>query len=152
VLILVNGKKRAGKDYLTKLLVDRFNERVSANTATSMSIADSLKNIIAQTFNISLEELDVLKNSEETFRFGDREISFRRILQNFGTESMKLVFGDDVWIELLMNKYNKYITNTGDIVIVPDFRFECEYEYIKDSITINIFNTELSTDDHQRTG
>jgi len=148
MLILVNGKKRAGKDYFSSLLLNELNKNV---TCTTMSFATPLKEIIAGAFKISIDELDALKNSDYSFmynQFNDfQEITFREILQNFGTESMKAVFGGDVWVKLLISKYKEYTKETGDIVIVPDFRFKCEH--ISDSYTINIVNDDINnTDSH----
>jgi len=152
-IILVNGKKRSGKDYFASILKDEL-EKVG-KTAEIMSFADPIKDILATTLNISLEELDEYKN--QTYPIGVQVATyddydcqyltnFRAILQNFGTEAMKKYFGENVWSELLLERASQRGT---DFVIVPDFRFlsECVSD-----ITVRIRNDEIDnncTDNHR---
>lgn len=150
-LILINGLKRSGKDYSAELL-----EEIIGNIGV-VSFAAPFKEIIADTFNISLEDLDDFKNDNTELYLRKAELdgyshnaltNFRVILQRFGSEAMKKQFGDDVWavkgIQSAMEKENTW-------VIIPDFRFIVEYEEaLKQSKqkgfklnTIHIFNDDL---------
>lgn len=148
--ILVNGKKRAGKDFFAKELkkeLEALGHKVSI-----MAFADPIKDIIATTFDITRGELDDFKNDEneillkESYKVLDmdstRVISdFRLLLQRFGTEAMQATFGKQVWVDLLI----KMASECGsDYVIVPDFRFLSEH--IPGAITVKVINRGVKYD------
>lgn len=144
-LILVNGKKRSGKDFFAKTLKNELGK--IGKTAEIMSFAGPLKEIIAETFDITLEQLDDYKNVAEpvgTIRQKMSGIStdvltdFRLILQRFGTEAMKKWFGEDVWVKLLADRAYK---SNADFIIVPDFRFLSED--VGGAITVKIRNADF---------
>lgn len=152
-LILVNGKKRSGKDYFAQMLKAEFAK--CGKTAEVMSFADPIKRIIARTFDISLQELDDYKNEARSVGVSHSKMDgyefekltdFRLILQRFGTEAMKEWFGEDVWVQLLMGNANHC---NADFVIVPDFRFLTEE--LLGAITVKIKNDDFdnSGDTHR---
>jgi hypothetical protein len=139
-IILIHGKKRAGKDYFAKLLKTELELR--NKSAEIMSFAEPLKEIMAVTFGISLEQLDHYKNvSKEICVDGIAITNFRKLLQVFGTEAMKPHFGDDVWVKLLREKTKE---STADFVLVPDFRFKIE---IISETTVKILNNNIVSGD-----
>jgi len=147
--ILINGKKRSGKDFFARLLQSEFQKL--GKTSEVMSFADPIKDIIAMTLGISHDDLDNLKNNEENLLAninGQQRIisNFRLILQNFGTEAMKKHFGENVWPNLLLEKANN---TDADFIIVPDFRFLCEN--VTGGITVKIRNGDVqnSNDNHR---
>lgn len=144
-LILVNGKKRSGKDFFAQTLKNELAK--VGKTAEIMSFAGPLKEIIAETFDITLQELDDYKNDATPVGTIQRKMSgtdynaltdFRLILQKFGTEAMKKFFGEDVWVKLLADRAYK---STADFIIVPDFRFLSEE--IDGAITVKIRNADF---------
>jgi len=144
-LILVNGKKRSGKDFFAQTLKAEFEKL--GKTAEVMSFAEPLKDIIAETFDITHKQLDDWKNLAEPVGTIRQKMSgvdytvltdFRLILQKFGTEAMKKWFGEDVWVRLLASRaYN----STVDFIIVPDFRFLSED--VPGAITVKIKNADF---------
>jgi len=158
-LVLINGVKRSGKDYVASLIKEKLKD------VDIISFAGPIKEIIAETFDISLETLDDFKNNPEESGIelkiypNNQEpitmeyISFRKILQRFGTEAMKPIFGDNVWADLGIKNA---ISSDNDIVIIPDFRFIIEYETAVEKMrtegfelyTINIFNNNLPDADN----
>lgn len=132
-VILVNGKKRSGKDFFATKLKEELESQ--GKIVEIMAFADPIKDIIAKTFNISDENLDFLKNRKEGVYLYKQErqyddtthirlTDFRSVLQIFGTEAMKPWFGEDVWVNLLKSRV---VENPElDYVIVPDFRFLVE--------------------------
>ena len=136
-VVLINGKKRSGKDYLSSLLRKQLNGEI-------LSFASPMKAIIARTFGISLKELEDYKNREVDV-FGT---NFRKILQNFGTEAMKPVFGDNVWAKLCVDKA---MDSHKDYIIISDWRFMVEYRELLSRnctvIPINIHNDDLLQED-----
>lgn len=129
-VILINGLPRAGKDTVADFLVENFNYVKS-------SFAAPMKNIIANTFGITLEELDTFKNNTDEYgveikvypnnqpQQTIKYTNFRDILRLFGTEGMKPEFGNDVWSDLLYNKVQK---SENDLHVIADYRFMCEYQ------------------------
>lgn len=139
-IILINGKKRSGKDYFARLLQDELYK--NKKTSYVIGFADPIKEIISKTLNVSLSDLDTFKNDKEKIivrKNGFQEIitDFRQVLQTFGTEAMKPIFGDDIWVQLLIKKAKE---SNVDYVIVPDFRFLCEKI---SPITVKIRNDEI---------
>lgn len=154
LVVLINGKKRNGKDHTAILLKNELEQR--GYKVQIMSFAEPIKVIVASMLGISVEELETYKNDYTEYGLEMRaypdnqrpvlfgEINFREILQRFGTEAMKPVFGDDVWAALL---YKKAKESDADFVLVPDFRFNIEYN--ENATTINVFNKDIvSTDTH----
>ena len=155
MIILINGKKRSGKDWTAKLIKQDLEDR--GYTADIRSFASPMKFIISQTFDITENELDLYKNDDDygielkvypnnqppcTIKYTD----FRTILQRFGTEAMKPIFGNDIWAELLYKNAEK---SEYDFILVPDFRFLVEYR--DNAVTLKIKHTELEsqcTDTH----
>lgn len=143
MLLLIHGAKRSGKDTFAGILKELVPE------SKVHSFADPLKEIISKTFSISLEVLDKLKNTEDlkivfespTEKYTTK-LNMRNILQNFGTEGMKPIFGDAVWADLLKSKYDAY--NNNDILVsVPDFRVPEEFGSLSKSSTSDIVTVKI---------
>ena len=154
-LILINGLKRSGKDYLAELIREIEGE------INVISFADPIKQIIADTFSISLEQLEDYKNDEVELYTELPKLDgydylfvsdFRKILQRFGTEAMKKQFGQDVWAKRGIDLITE---SDSHINVIPDFRFLIEFneaveqatEHGYNVTTINIFNKDLPTPD-----
>lgn len=147
-VILIKGRKRVGKDTVADMLHKYLQD--AGHDVSRASFAQPMKDIIADTFDISLEELDLCKNKPEDAKIclinmkhsAIMELSdFRKVLQRFGTEAMKKHFGDDVWSELLYNNLK------SDVTIVSDWRFKSELAYLQSKqdvmiTTISVFSGE----------
>lgn len=131
-VILVAGKARSGKDTTAKIIKEMIVQGLEVEI---FSFASPMKEIISDTFSISLNELDSLKNAQEGIEFGfyvdrlerEHHTTFRTLLQRFGTEAMKRQFGDNVWVELMHRKIKE---SRADVIIIPDWRFKTESEYL----------------------
>ena len=132
-IILINGKKRAGKDYVAKILKEKLGN------CEIFHYADSMKQIIADTFEISLEELENFKNENVEITFNGKRTTFRRILQCFATEACKKIFGKDIWKQIVLNKMEN---SSAEYIIIPDFRFP--EEYIEDSLTVKVLGGDTN--------
>ena len=152
-LILVSGKKRSGKDYSTSLLAGSLRSR--GYSVEVKSFAEPMKQIMSVIFGVSLGTIETAKNEPHNFpivmtqsnteanavRFST---DMRQILQRFGSEAMKPIFGDDVWVRL-MDQYVQ--SSSADFIIVTDFRFLIEH--IPSATTIRIkCNLAESADQH----
>lgn len=111
MIIGICGHKGSGKDYLGNLLKERTAYKIT-------HFADPIKDILCEIFNISIEELNNLKNSEETKILGT---NMRKILQTFGTDIMQRMFGKEIWANIVLKEDN---------LIVADVRFQHEVDAI----------------------
>lgn len=144
-IILINGKKRSGKDYTASVMVNRL-KRLGI-TSETMSFADPMKEILTTTLGLSLADFNHLKNERAMLYAEDKTVrvqllNFRQLIQNFGEEAMKPIFGPNVWADILHKKANK---SQADVILIPDFRFPCEH--IPGSVTIQVVNNDLTEDD-----
>jgi len=151
-IILINGLKRSGKDFITDIMI-KNNADIK-----KLSFAEPIKDIIANTFEISKEQLDDFKNDEEGYGIELKaypnnqpivtidQMNFREILQNFGTEGMKPIFGENVWADITIQKALE-----NDITVIPDFRFNIEYETALKTeakvITVRIYDDNVKDED-----
>ncbi len=159
-IILINGAKRSGKDFTASLLEEKLYAK------KKISFATPLKQIMADTFGMSLEQMETMKNdyadydmqfmaypnNQPSVNFGS--MNFRTLLQRFGTEGMKPTFGESVWADITANESLDWFEQGIDYVIIPDFRFNIESETIKalqsDTIkvvTLKIRNDDINTED-----
>jgi hypothetical protein len=148
-VILIGHKMRQGKDTFARMLAELTGGEV-------MSFADPMKQIIADTFGMTLGELEEAKNDAHPqlvhFKppFHSYLQTYRDILQRFGTEAMKKQFGDDVWARLAVDRA---LWSKSDIVIFSDLRFYPEYLLFKQSekfrvVTVNIRRGDTGSNDH----
>lgn len=149
LIILVAGYKRSGKDFISNYILKSFSD------SKLFSFASPLKEIVADTFNISLSDLDNFKNNRDPIRLHPSNSAtvkclgdFRTILQRLGTEAMKKQFGNDIWGELFIKKISEL---PPSVIVVPDFRFEREWEMLSelfDVVTIRIEDKNIKPEAH----
>lgn len=111
MIIGICGHKGSGKDYLANILKQYTNYKIT-------HFADPIKDILCEVFKISKDELNKLKNDENTKILGT---NMRSILQTFGTDIMQNMFGKRVWADLVLK---------DDNLIVADVRFQHEIDAI----------------------
>lgn len=147
-IILVAGKARSGKDYISNKIIEELNSNECI--AVKAAFADELKRNICTLLNISLDELNELKNSEEPFCKNGTTV--RQMLQRFGTDIVRK-FDELHWVKILA----KFINETDyKYYFISDFRYPSEKEiskFIKDNykiITVNIIsnNIKIKSNDH----
>lgn len=139
-IILINGKKGSGKNYLAEKL--QKNLKMHNKTSEMVAFADPIKDILCIAFNITREEFDEYKNARTIIRTNNRILTdFRTLIQYFGNDAMKKWFNSDVWVNL----FNNHISELDvDYIIVPDFRFEIENV---SPIKLHIFDNALNDND-----
>lgn len=101
------------------------------------SLASSLKDAVASTFNWDRTMLDGLTDSDRQWRdtvdawwskrLGIPDLTPRYVLQNFGTDIIRNQFHQDIWIASLQHR----LTNVDHNVVVTDCRFKNEIESIQ---------------------
>jgi len=144
-VIMIGHQKRQGKDTAADIIQKATGGRI-------IRFADAMKDIVADAFGISLEQLEYAKNSGRIKAFLKYRqlvflvVDFRVFLQRFGSGQMKHHFGAKVWRDVVIREIQAYQMEGGTTVIIPDFRFPSEY--IKGSFSINVTGRAESTDTH----
>ena len=111
MIIGICGHKGSGKDYLGAILKEFTGFKV-------VHFADPIKDILCDLFKISKDELNELKNSEDSKILGT---NMRSILQSFGTDVMQRFCGKRIWVDLVLKEDN---------LIISDVRFQHEVDAI----------------------
>ena len=111
MIIGICGHKGSGKDYLANILKEYTGFKV-------VHFADPIKDILCDLFKISKDELNELKNSEDSKILGT---NMRSILQVFGTNVMQKFCGKRIWVDLVLKEDN---------LIIADVRFQHEVDAI----------------------
>lgn len=119
------GQKRSGKDTTADYICSKLN-------CNKYPLAQSLKELVCNIFNISMEKLDEYKNEKWDLFAMDWElqkrlnISFRSILQKTG-DSMKDFFGIDCFMKKF---YQKLLNDNRDYAVIPDVRLKEEQDWL----------------------
>ncbi len=119
IIIGFHGRKRSGKDTLTKTL-EGFMDNVA-----NLKFADPLKNAVCAMFGITREELERLKDDEcelvgKTWRY---------IQQSLGTEWGRMLINEDIWM-LLSEQALKKALESNEKPVFSDVRFKNEADLI----------------------
>jgi hypothetical protein len=125
MIIGLNGRMQSGKDTVATILAENFNNIQRG------AFARKLKQSGASALDISTEQLEDLKLNGTIIISGSdwtHEISGRQYLQYYGTEAHRDVFGDDFWVEQVLDKP----VTDGHILVVTDMRFPNEISGVLD--------------------
>lgn len=129
-LIGISGLIGEGKDTAADYLVKHHD-------FIKLKFADKLKDAVAELFDISRDMLEGDTPDSRTFRnkpdeFWSNELGCsvtpRFMLQQFGTECMRLGFYDGIWISIIKKKI---IDNPEQNFVISDLRFPNEAKIIK---------------------
>lgn len=113
-LIGFAGRAGAGKSSAGDHVVAKYNFKRDA-------YAKTMKEAVALLFGI---DLDILKGNITVKSQVDPYwgVTYRQILQCFGTEAMRGAFGPHVWVKILWRRYTDLITS----LVIDDVRFKEE--------------------------
>lgn len=159
-IILISGRKRSGKDFTTIEMIRQLEEQ--GISAKRVAFADPMKQIMAETFDMTVEAVNECKDNPEAFVVAIlkqdheaetptadvlHETNFRRLLQNFGSGAMKNVFGDQLWANLALKQVGAELAYGADVIIMSDFRFDTEFYVFKAAlgdavVTVNVLGGE----------
>lgn len=139
-IIGLTGRARAGKDTACGYILEWAHE--NGLSAERVAFADPLKMSVAALFDApmeyAIEWCDALKHNGEitvsvTAPDGARETevySGRELLQRYGTEAHRHVFGDDFWVEVTERKLAER-AGLLDLVVITDARFDNEARMVR---------------------
>ena len=130
-VIGIHGFARSGKDTVADYIID--NDK----NVLKYSFANPLKSAVSSLFNIPREDLDGDNREVVLPEWG---LSIRQILQRFGTESMREVFGEDFWLKKAQQTVDRIEKQFGIYQhVIADVRFENEADFCrKNGILIHI--------------
>lgn len=114
----ISGKKESGKSTVAEIIKSIYADVYWRSKPTYIiAFADSLKIEVADACKVTIEDI----NQEKKI--------FRIILQWWGTDFRRNLYGDDYWLLKFANTIKSLPTNS--LVIVPDVRFHNEYEMLR---------------------
>jgi hypothetical protein len=149
-IIGVMGQKRAGKDEFARAVVLASG---SPQKARVLAFADAIREIM-----YAVDPILAFDNGEAVryativdelgYEAAKEYPEFRRFAQCLGTEGGRSVFGEDVWVDLVMSRIAALPEDT--LVLIPDVRFPNEFNAIKDAggYVIRVDRPSLVEDEH----
>jgi hypothetical protein len=135
-LIGICGHAGAGKDTVAEFLISTYQDHYR------YAFADPLKEAAAMAFGIPVDWFNSQRLKE--IPHPNWDISPRKIAQFLGTEMFRSQIpkllpdvGDDFWVKrLCLRINNQYLPEDegplteGDMVVIPDVRFQNEYDWV----------------------
>jgi len=118
-IIALSGRARSGKDTAANMLMELVDLPI-----TRIAYADTLKQEVATKLDISLELLDIFKNSTKTLEVNKVTYNIRKLLQSTADDNRKI--DASYYSKRLLNKIPKEGT-----VIITDMRYLLEYNELK---------------------
>lgn len=111
--------------------------------------ASTMKKAVSVMFGIQLE---ILQSDIEVKSKIDPywQMTYRQILQLFGTEACRHAFGGDIWERVLWRRHDTYVRDSCYDLVIEDVRFDNEAEAIRkrDGIVVLIMRTGYTGDSH----
>lgn len=149
-VILIGGLAGAGKDTSADMVKELLKE-----DSVIYAFADPIKQILATALGITVDTLNHYKEDKRArLKFVSTAQSMctgtntRQLLQNFGNDAMKKVFGKYVWVTVANSIIEQVNT---EWFIVSDFRVKEEYNYLVQQgleiITVNILKDSQEAGD-----
>lgn len=145
----LQGDKGSGKDYAYKVLAD-----ISPVPVKRFAFADELKLELSETFGLDMQLLHGSQEEKDTAytkvewsspmvskhaegRTG--RLTYRELLQIYGTDIARLGRGEDVWLDKLKPKvYDWLEADSDNIAVITDVRFPNEAKWVQDSGGTNV--------------
>ena len=150
-LIGIHGHAGAGKDTVADYLCESYYHTYAE------SFASPLKDAAASAFGVSRHMFDTQDGKATVLPFWN--VSPRQIAQFMGTEMFRETLaklmpdiGSDFWVKrmagLLSNSLpdSQAVYNSEDVVVIPDVRFQNEYDFIVENNGIIIHLTRPGAD------
>jgi len=106
-LVGISGKKHSGKDTMAQAFITTLSDI----KVIRMAFADPLKDEVCKACGVTREFLEANKSL------------FRPILQWWGTEFRRKLFGENYWID---RTFERIAVSVADVVLITDMRFKNE--------------------------
>ena len=157
----LQGPKGSGKDYAYKVLAD-----ISPVPVKRFAFADILKEEMSENFGLDMQLLHGSQEDKDTSytkiqwsnpmveKFAEGRqgyLTYRELLQIYGTEISRMGRGEDIWLDKLKPKvYDWLEQNDEHIAIITDCRYDNECRWVTSSGGTNalIDGNRENTDEH----
>jgi hypothetical protein len=151
MIVAFSGLKGSGKDTAASVLVAEYG-------FTKIAFADAVRQMALIIdpkipFNHSWGS-DVVNLSQLVAQFGwdkiKREVpEVRRLLQVIGTDAVRLLVGENVWVDILARRYPD-IADENSRYVITDCRFDNEVQFVRDrhGLLVWIDRPGLQSDGH----
>jgi phosphomevalonate kinase len=130
-LIGITGKKQSGKDTVCSII----QKILQPKSVVRIAFADALKEEVAKACGVSIEYINRHKDN------------FRLILQGWGTNYRRQLFGNDYWIYKYLLKAKQLPSDTF-AVVVTDVRFLNEFHALNECYG-KVIRVTRPTDKHE---
>jgi hypothetical protein len=149
MLVAFSGLKGAGKDTAADVLVSEYG-------FTRVAFADAVREmaLVIDPWIPYAGEYNTLPLSEliadAGWDWAKREVpEVRRLLQVIGTEAGRMLFGENVWVELLQRRFPD-LTDPDSLYVITDCRFDNEVDFVRNNggCLIWIERPGLTSDGH----
>lgn len=147
MLIGVSGKKRSGKDEIAKVVAERGFRPIAY--ADPIRRALEILNPVVH-YILKMDGLVELRYNDAVEALGyeaakEEFPEIRRLMQVFGTDVCRVMFGDEVWTNYLRDAINR---DGGDYV-VTDIRFRNEARLVqtRGGVVLRVVRPGLPNDD-----
>jgi len=124
-LIILTGYSRCGKDSTAKGLKEIYGKE--GKTVDIFNFSWVLKKILAKILDISIDQLDEIKNKDITYATRYFTLNMRSLLKRTA-DVFRELRGDSFFAQQVMDLIN---SSNADICIITDMRFRVEYDTIK---------------------
>lgn len=148
-VIGIMGRKRAGKNEFADALV----RSSSSESVHVFAFADAIRDIMyAVDPIIGISDGEFIRYAtvvdEHGYEAAKEYPEFRQFAQRLGTEGGRAVFGENVWVDLVMRKVAELPDDA--LVLIPDVRFPNEYDAIKGTggYVVRVDRPSLVEDEH----
>lgn len=141
MIIGLTGKMQSGKDTVCRMIQGFLPG------AERRAFADPLKDSVCALFDVDRESLDkwkldtsvvvsVFRDTASSCETLSQSFTIREILQRYGTEAHRKIFGDDFWVKHSLPGYKSdYV---GKLLVFTDVRFDNEARRIQELGGFNI--------------
>lgn len=146
-IIGIMGRKRAGKNEFADALC------AASGGGHVLAFADAIRDIMyAVNPIIGYQDGGFVRYAtvidESGYEAAKEYPEFRQFAQRLGTEGGRAIFGENVWVDLVMSKVRQL--PEGSLVLIPDVRFPNEYDAIKEAggYVVRVDRSSLEGDEH----
>lgn len=135
-LIALTGRARSGKNTVAKCVASYA--RQTGRTYVERGFTDTMKYSLAKSFSDSTSWVDAFKLYGKVTLdvWGDGtqtyELSGRQLLQRYGTEAHRDIFGEDFWVDMLLPDDWRDRFGNRQISVISDLRFESEANRVRE--------------------
>jgi hypothetical protein len=126
----ISGKKRSGKDTMADVFVEQGFER--------HAFAEPIKGAAKMIFNLTDEQVDG-DRKEEPDPYWDR--TPREIMQHFGTDAFRETYGEEVWVDSLIQRLRLRLPSHA---VVKDVRFPNEVTGLQERAGAQVIRIDAS--------